>query len=324
MTDLRYGCEWLDRGIAFSPRRLHICCVCNHGDRGWLPISDFRGGNIPVKRIRDARATYIEAINSGGLKACQDCGLLEKRIWSPAPYLVQVVNLSHFTFCNLNCRYCYLQLEKKCTDWWNDPEGLAAGHRPLALYDTFQAMMADGLRAPDGVINWGGGEPTLLAEFQQLLGLLVASGRWNYVATNGVRYSPALAAGLADGHVGMVCSVDAGTAATFKALKGHDCFDRVWAHLKAYAATGGNVQVKYIVTGINCNSDDAREFVRLSAEAGVRGLICDVDAFDQLVTPAIRQTIQTIRSEAELCGLPVQLAGCGLASFPEKDLSLKI
>ena len=282
------------------------------------------GANIPVQRIREARAAYIEAINSGGLKACQDCGLLEKRIWSPSPYLVQVVNLSHFTCCNLNCRYCYLQLEKKCTGWWNDPESLAAGHRPLALYDTFQAMMADGLLAPDGVINWGGGEPTLLAEFDKLLGLLVTGGRWNYVATNGVRYSPALAAGLADGHVGMVCSVDAGTAATFKALKGHDYFDRVWTHLKAYAATGGNVQAKYIVTRMNSNSDDAREFVRLSAEAGVRGLICDVDAFDPEVTPAIRQTIQTIRREAKQMGLPMLLAGSGLASFPEKDLNPQI
>jgi sulfatase maturation enzyme AslB (radical SAM superfamily) len=324
MTDLRYGCEWLDRGLAFSPRGLHICCVCHHGDRGWLSISDFSGGEIPVRRIREARAAYIEAINSGGLKACQGCGLLETRIWSPAPYLVQVVNLSHFTCCNLNCRYCYLQLEKKCTSWWNDPEGLAAGHQPLALYDTFQAMIADGLLAPDGVINWGGGEPTLLAEFEQLLGLLVASGRWNYVATNGVCYSPALAAGLTGGHVGMVCSVDAGTAATFKALKGHDCFDRVWVHLKAYAATGGNVQAKYIVTLMNGNSEDAREFVRRSAEAGVRGLICDVDAFDPLVTPAIRQTIQTIRREAKLLGLPIQLAGSGLASFPEKDLNPEI
>jgi sulfatase maturation enzyme AslB (radical SAM superfamily) len=301
MTDLRYGCEWLDRGLAFSPRGLHICCVCHHGDRGWLSISDFSGGEIPVRRIREARAAYIEAINSGGLKACQGCGLLETRIWSPAPYLVQVVNLSHFTCCNLNCRYCYLQLEKKCTSWWND-----------------------GLLAPDGVINWGGGEPTLLAEFEQLLGLLVASGRWNYVATNGVCYSPALAAGLTGGHVGMVCSVDAGTAATFKALKGHDCFERVWVHLKAYAATGGNVQAKYIVTLMNGNSEDAREFVRRSAEAGVRGLICDVDAFDPLVTPAIRQTIQTIRREAKLLGLPIQLAGSGLASFPEKDLNPEI
>ncbi|MHB8909188.1 MAG: radical SAM protein [Syntrophales bacterium] len=277
-----------------------------------------------MQRIRDARATFIEAINSGGLDSCEGCGLLEKRIWSPALYLVQVVNLSHFTYCNLNCRYCYLQLEKKCTGWWNDPDALAAGHRPLALYETFQAMIADGLLAPDGVINWGGGEPTLLPEFERLLGLLVAGGRWNYVATNGVRYSPALAAGLAGGQVGMVCSVDAGTAATFKALKGHDCFDQVWSHLKAYAATGGNVQVKYIVTRMNCNSEDAREFVCRSADAGVRGLICDLDAFDSLVTPEIRKTIQTIRHEAGLRGLPVQLAGCGVASFPEKDLNPEI
>jgi|WetSurMetagenome_2_1015567.scaffolds.fasta_scaffold01906_3 sulfatase maturation enzyme AslB (radical SAM superfamily) len=324
MNDVRYGCEWLDRGLAFSPRGLHICCICHHGDRGWLPISDFSGGEVPVRSIREARAAYIKSINSDGLIACEGCGLLEKRIWSPAPYLVQVVNLSHFTYCNLNCRYCYLQLEKKCTNWWNDPEGLAAGHHPLALYDTFQAMMADGLLAPDGVINWGGGEPTLLAEFDRLLGLLVTGGRWNYVATNCVRYSPALAAGLADGHVGMVCSVDAGTAATFKALKNHDYFDRVWTHLKTYAATGGNVQAKYIVTRINSNSDDAREFVRLSAEAGVRGLICDVDAFDPEVTPAIRQTIQTIRREAKQMGLPMLLAGSGLASFPEKDLNPQI
>jgi sulfatase maturation enzyme AslB (radical SAM superfamily) len=320
MTDLQHSCEWLNRGLAFSPRGLHVCCVCHHGDRGWLPISEFSGGSIPVQRIREARSAYLEAINSGGLESCQGCGLLEKRSWLPAPYLVQVVNLSHFTYCNLNCRYCYLQLEKKCTGWWNDPDVLAAGHRPLALYDTFQAMIADGLLAPEGVINWGGGEPTLLAEFEQLLGFLASSGRWNYVASNGVRYSSALAAGLASGHVTMVCSVDAGTAATFKALKGHDCFDRVWTNLKAYAATGGNVQVKYIVTPMNSNPEDAREFVCRSAEAGVRGLICDVDAFDPLVTPAIQQTIQTIRHEAGLRGLPVQLAGCGVASFPEKEL----
>ncbi|MHB8773175.1 MAG: radical SAM protein [Syntrophales bacterium] len=320
MTNLRYGCEWLDRGLAFSPRGLHICCVCHHGDRGWLPIADFSGGSIPVQRIRDARTAYLAAINSDGLDSCQGCSLLEKRDWPAAPYLVQVVNLSHFTRCNLSCRYCYLQLEKKCTSWWNDPEGLAAGHHPIPLYETFQTMIADGLLAPDGVINWGGGEPTLLPEFERLFDLLVAGGRWNYVATNCVRYSATLAAGLAGGHVTLVCSVDAGSAATFQALKGHDYFGRVWANLKDYAATGGNVQVKYVVTPLNCNPDEARGFVRLAKDAGVRGLICDVDAFDPLVTPAIRQTIETIRSEAELRGVPVQLAGCGVASFPENHL----
>ncbi|MBN2437568.1 MAG: radical SAM protein [Deltaproteobacteria bacterium] len=320
MTDVRYGCEWLDRGLAFSPRGIHVCCVCHHGDRGWLPISDFSGGSIPVQRIREARTDYIRAINAGGLRDCQDCGLLEKKSWSAAPYLVQVVNLSHFTCCNLNCHYCYLQLEKKCTGWWNDPQSLAAGYRPIALYDTFHAMIHDGLLAPDGVINWGGGEPTLLEEFEELLGLLVSSGRWNYVATNGVRYSPALAAGLSDGHVAMVCSVDAGSAGTFKALKGRDFFDRVMSNLKAYAATGGNVQAKYIVTRMNANPDDALEFVRLSAETGVRGIICDVDAFDPEVTPAIRETIQTIRREGRLRGLQIQLSGSGVASYPEKVL----
>jgi pyruvate-formate lyase-activating enzyme len=324
MTDPQYRCEWLDRGLAFSPRGLHICCVCHHGDRGWLPISDFSGGNIPVQAIREARAAYIEAINGGRPDACDGCSLLEKRSWSPAPYLVHVVNLSHFTRCNLDCRYCYLQLEKRCTSWWNDPDSLTAGYHPIGLYDTFQAMMTDGLLAPDAVINWGGGEPTLLGEFEKLLGLLVANGRWNYVATNGVHYSPALAAGLADGHVGMVCSLDAGTAATFKVLKGHDHFARVWANLKAYAATGGNVQAKYIVTPMNSDSSEVHKFIRLAVEAKVRGVICDVDAFDPEVTPAIRQTIKTIRSEAQLQGLPMLLAGSGLASFPEKDLNSEI
>jgi len=320
MTEARFGCEWLDRGLAFSPRGLHICCVCHHGELGWLPISDFSGGDIPVERIREARSAYIEAIRSTGLGACEGCGLLEKRVWPPHPYLVQTVNLSHFTLCNLDCRYCYLQLEKRRTSWWNDPEWLDAGLRPIALYDTFRAMIRDGLLAPDGVVNWGGGEPTLLPEFEKLLGLLVANGRWNYVATNAVRYSPALAAGLADGHVGMVCSVDAGSAATFAAIKGHDRFDRVWTHLKAYAATGGNVQAKYIATRMNSDPGEAREFVRLASEAGVRGIICDVDAFDQEATPDIRQTIQTIRREARLRGLPTQVSGSGLVSFPEKEL----
>ncbi len=322
MVEPYYSCEWLESGLTFAPDGLYACCVLHHGDRGWPKICDFKGGPLPVEKIKEAREKIVQMNQSQQFENCRLCTFLKKKSWGKSDYLVDVINLSHSTHCNLKCSYCYLQLSKTGKHWWDTAEILRSGETPYQLVPTFRAMIADGLLAPEAVINWGGGEPLLLKEFDALFGLTVDYGNYSTVATNGTIFSETLAQGLRIGRADIVCSVDAGRAEAYLKIKERDYLERVWSNLAAYAEYG-LVTAKYIFIPQNSSKKELLAFFNRANAAGVKNIVCDVDAFSSEYGKNLVSLISLARNEAEKLGLNLSVGGCGVASFPENELGRK-
>ena len=318
--EVYYSCEWLEGGIAFSPRGLYHCCIVHHGRHGWPFITAFEGGDLPLETIQAARRVLIARNQEGGWGPCRGCTFLEKKAWEENAYPFTMINLSHFTQCNLRCSYCYLYKEMTADAWWNDPDCIEKGKRPLDLYPVFQSMLERDLISPEGVILWGGGECALLKDFEKLLTLLIDGGLRNNISTNATVFSAAIRDGLVAGKVNLTCSVDAGTRETYALVKGKDVFERVWENLDDYAATGGEVYVKYLFIEENSNDADIMAFVRRAREINATRIICDTDAFDAVLTKKITTAVSVMRYEAERAGIPVMVQGCGEVGFPEKEV----
>jgi coenzyme F420-reducing hydrogenase delta subunit len=100
------------------------------------------------------------------------------------------------------------------------------------------------------------------------------------VFTNANFVSKALRQGVAKGLVTILCSVDAGTAETYRRIKGRPMLDRVWKSLAEYAALDRDrVTAKYIVMESNRSAEEIDEFFRRAQEAGVRSFIASANAF---------------------------------------------
>ena len=49
-------------------------------------------------------------------------------------------------------------------------------------------------------------------------------------------------------------------------------------------------------------------------------MILDVDAFEPEITDDIRKAILSAKEAAEECQIAVDVAGCGVAAYPEKEV----
>ncbi len=267
-----YSCKWIESRVVLDLDRLRFCCIPHSGNKGYVKICDYRGGPLPVEEIREARRRLTEQNNDPAADSeCKGCHFLEKRDWDAErpKSLLDAVYVSHFSMCNLRCRYCYVYLR--------EGDLINIGYDILPL---FQEMIADGHLEPGSYIEWGGGEPTILPEFPEVQALLRERGCHQQVSTSGVRFSPEIEQGLREGTIQAVTSVDAGTRESYKEVKGRDSFEKVWENVTRYARTGGDMTVKYILRSNNSDERNVREFVQKLAESGARKLVITPDQWE--------------------------------------------
>jgi len=298
------SCPYIEGALVFALGNLCLCCITNHG-KGYPKAADYDGGDLPVQRIL-ARRRQVRTQNQRDARypRCAGCGYLERRRWEADPYPFRHLVIAHFTRCNLRCRYCYV---------------LRHGHleRPYAPYDIVPVLrsMADRrLLSPLGHVSWGGGEPVLYEGFEPAFRFLLDYGVTQDVNTNGTVLSPAILEALGRRRVSVACGVDAGTRGTYGRIKGRDLFDRVWRNLGEYAASGGDVAAKIIVT--TENHHEVVPFLERARAAGVRSILYDVDYFEPCQPDEVVRAIGILIKEAtEDAGMRVAEGGGGIASF---------
>lgn len=262
------SCEWIEGGLAFNRGSLHTCLIAHH-DRGLPFIAPFRGGELPMEAVLRVREEIRAANRAGRHPACAGCAHLKTQAWPAASHPVRIVGIAHYAHCNIKCSYCFLQTQ--------DPASYAEGLRPYALLPTMRELVASGALAPDAIIDWGGGEPTVHPEIDELLALLLAHGTTHYLHTNGTRIPQAIRDTPHAARIHVVCSLDAGLASTYFAIKKRNYFERVWANLADYLRLGVVVTAKYIVTDENCAGPELDAFVARAADTGIRDLVVDID-----------------------------------------------
>jgi molybdenum cofactor biosynthesis enzyme MoaA len=262
-----WTCDDLETGLLFCRGRIDACCVTHHGNFGHATlVNNFDGTCFPLEEVLDARRRILAQLQEAdGYPSCRGCVKLVKRKPRKQKYFFEHIVLAHDTRCNLRCRYCYT----------TEP-GFMRFARPPNLFPVIKDLYERKLMAPNCQIGWSGGEPTMLAEFDELSSYLARIGARQTVDTNAVLLSLAAMHWIPKSLYRMYISVDAGTRDTYQLLKGADAFEQVWANMERYISAGGRRVLPKMIL-MKENLAEVVQFVDLSHRAGAWTVICDLN-----------------------------------------------
>ncbi len=271
------SCKWLESGVCFDNgvygSNVKLCCYMSApGGGNSMIFRDYHGEKIDWDKFFKIKNEYRGIQKSGSTVAgCRGCVFLENKPWLQADYIDNLL-FDHFTKCNCNCSYCYTQEDKK-------------RYNSLKTYNVFpivKDMFEKGIIRRGGAIGFGGGEPTILPEFDKLIKLFLKNGFDDMrVPSSGIKYSPAIAEGIETGQLSVVVSIDSATRDTYKKIKQIDAFKTVCDNLKRYSKSqkrAFNVISKYIIIpGINDTKEEIDKWLQFNRENKILVLIIDIE-----------------------------------------------
>ena len=234
-------------------------------------------GDITAQAIIEGRARIINRHKSGNIVSeCHGCAHLQVEAWDApgvlSPYLVDEVADAHFTSCQIRCNYCYTVTA---------PELAAPLSKAPRILRTFELLLSENHLAPNSIVRFSGGEPTISPEFEPLLTLLIDYGVRCVVYTNAIKRSDAIIYALGRDQVELVLGIDAASVPVYKAIKKMNYNEKVWKNVADYCARQRpNAKNKVWAKFIFCieNYHEAAHFVQRAADAGATHVYYDFDA----------------------------------------------
>lgn len=310
------SCIHLEHGITFFSNSVQICCISSHpGGGNIMQIDNYKGELIDWDEIFKNRAVMREGIKNGIVpEKCTGCYYLKEQEWNSENYIDEVL-IGHFTHCNCNCIYCYTEKDKK---FFNS-------NKTYNIYPVIKDMIEKGVLSKNATVTFGGGEPTILHEFEELVYLLLDYDVYNIrIHSDGIKYSPAIEKGLKLGKITLITSLDSGSKETYEKIKQVPCYDKVWQNMAKYAKTkNGLIRTKYVlIPGINDSLSEVRNFLKKTSEAGIRNIAFDIeDTWFKENRASIPQYIYVICDFVFECYRQFNLDSCELY---ERASNLKI
>ncbi len=263
-----WSCVDLHHSAFLAPDEVRTCC------KRFFVDGEMRGDVVIFKssqaaQVKDlaqgilkAKQDLLSKINADEKSACEQCPFLEFKEWGPLEKLdIKYLSCEYHSVCNLHCTYC---------------SDLYYGGKKVQ-YDIdslLNGFLRDGALKSCGTVVWGGGEPLKDREFERRLELLVNNvpNAEHRVLSNGVMFSPVLERLLRDGRIAMTSSLDAGTVATYKLVRGQDKFIESLGTLQKYAAANAErLTIKYIFTEDNGTLDEVKHFADRIKEYNLLG-----------------------------------------------------
>ncbi len=265
------SCIHLEHGITFFSNSVQICCISSHPGGGHiLQIGDYNGEPINWDEIFAKRSVMRENIKNGIIPdKCQGCYYLKEGEWNSENYFDEVL-IGHFTHCNCNCIYCYTEKDKK---FFNQ-------NKTYNIYPIMKDMIDKGILSKNATITFGGGEPTILKEFEELVYLLLDYDVYNIrIHSDGIKYSSAIEKGLKLGKITLITSIDSGSKEVYQKIKQVQCYDQVWKNLANYAKTkNGLIRTKYVlIPGVNDSLAEVKNWLKQTYEAGITDIAFDIE-----------------------------------------------
>lgn len=265
------SCIHLEHGITFFSNSVQICCISSHpGGGNIMQIPNYRGELIDWDKIFENRKQMRDGIKNGIVpEKCTGCYYLKEQEWNSENYIDEVL-IGHFTHCNCNCIYCYTEKDKK---FFNN-------NKTYNIYPVIKDMIEKGVLSKNATVTFGGGEPTILHEFEELVYLLLDYDVYNIrIHSDGIKYSPAIEKGLKLGKITLITSIDSGSKETYEKIKQVPCYDKVWQNMAKYAKTkNGLIRTKYVlIPGINDSFSEIKNFLKKTRESGIRNIAFDIE-----------------------------------------------
>lgn len=309
MAEKRYKCDFLLHGLNFEVENLFNCCMTAHsGDKNILPIQKIESGELNWDRVFELKRYLAEKMLEGKIpNQCKNCYYLkeaEADFSLDGEGYLSTIWLNHFSQCNSCCSYCYKVKNENETGYIKEYDVLTH----------FKYMFENNLLKNGGHIVFGGGEPTLLSCFEELLQLCFDNGIKRYIIhSSGIKYSQALAKGLKTKEIDLIISIDSATRETYKKIKKVDAFDKVCSNIKRYVQESGSthtIKTKYIIIpGINDNFEEITKWYYMSVkDFGLKSIILDVEKYwfinnSDSIPPHIFELLKHIKNLAEKDGI---------------------
>ena len=265
------SCIHLEHGVAFFSTSVLLCCISSHPGGGNITfIDNYKGELIDWEEFSKKRNELrVQARNGITPEKCEGCYYLKEQEWNEGDYIDEVL-IGHFTHCNCNCIYCYTEKDKK---FFNT-------NKTYNIYPVMKDMIEKGVLSKNSTITFGGGEPTILQEFEELVNMLLDYDVYNIrIHSDGIKYSPAIEKGLQLGKITLITSVDSSSPNIYEEVKQVQCYDKVWENLKKYAkAKNGLIRTKYVlIPGVNDSLKEVKNWLQKTYDAGVRHIAFDIE-----------------------------------------------
>lgn len=265
------SCIHLEHGITFFSNSVQICCISSHpGGGNIIQIDNYKGEAIDWENLFNSRNRIRDDIKNGIIpEKCTGCYYLKEQEWNSDNYIDEVL-IGHFTHCNCNCIYCYTDKDKK---FFNT-------NKTYNVLPVIKDMIDKKILSKNATITFGGGEPTILSEFEDLVNLLLDYDVYNIrIHSDGIKYSPAIEKGLKLGKITLITSVDSSSQKVYGQIKRVSAFDIVWKNLANYAKTkNGLIRTKYVlIPGVNDSLHEVKNWMKKTYEAGIKNIAFDIE-----------------------------------------------
>lgn len=255
-------CPFLIKDINFLPDAVQPCC--NIRSLGAVPRFPFSGGavDMPAYSEHIRRTMVLLQKNSGMCAGCPELRKIDRESLE-LRILFHTVSINMHTVCNCRCIYC---------NFWKNKKPPAS----YSILPVLKSLQNSNVLHPQCFFSWGGGESTVLKEFDETCDWLSHhTGFYQYVHTNALRYAHGLSAILEKEAGGVNISLDSGSAEVYKNVKGRDAFATVTENIKKYlyaAKNKNSVDIKYIIFAANNNTQEIEKFFALCREIGIKSV----------------------------------------------------
>lgn len=264
------SCKHLEHGIAFFSNEIQTCCISAHEGGGRIQcLTDYFGEPVDWNKFFAHRRQLRDMHKRGEIyEKCKGCYYLTEQEWDDGDYFYEML-IGHWTQCNCNCIYCYTDEDK----YYYNTRAF------YNLYPVIKDMLDRNLIRNGGEITFGGGEPTILPEFEDLLKAFLEHGLNNIrIHSSGIRFSPAIYKGLQEGKITLIVSIDSATPETYKKIKCKNTFFSVRDNITKYAESGGMLYCKYVLMpGVNDSFEEVKQWLEQCQESKVKYMAFDIE-----------------------------------------------
>lgn len=266
------SCKHLRHSIGFYRDEVVICCQSQIKTFEYYSLlKNYNGEKIDWKKLTNERIKEIEKLKNNNInKYCDGCIHVKEDFWEEYEPYIDNITISHWTHCNCDCIYCGLDKRPK--------------KKPYKFLPILKEMKKQNILNFDGFLLFGGGEPTCLKEFPDILKFFYKNNIKNVqINSSGITYNREIAKYLSKEGMRLTISPDSSDRQTYLKIKNVDKFEQVWNNIKKYAkAQKDNIyalRTKYIlIENINDTKEQILNWLLLSKNSGVKIVILEIES----------------------------------------------
>lgn len=300
-----YKCDYMDSGLNFERFFIRACCKSAHTGGGKPQLADSYD-HIDWNEIKKRRDIWKKQIAEGNFpEFCKGCSSIQPTDELNNKDEIYFVDINSFVRCNSKCVYC---------DCWSKK-----GVKEYSLLPYFKELFEKQLlkQVYYGYIQFAGGEPALMIDFEEIIDLCITNGMQRYIVnSNCIKFSKGIEKLLQETETNLCCSLDSGCEETYLKIKNVPFFNQVTENLKKYAEAQKDgkscVWSKFIIIpDYNDNEDEINKWYDLSLSLGIKALILDVERewFKQnnhKLTPNMKKMIKIIKNKCKKDGVKLE------------------